>query len=917
MNDSAPLKSLSCLYMNARSLKAITPTSNKLVELQNLVASHDVRFISITETWLNSSVLDGEILPQGFTIHRKDREETAPDQRGGGVMLAFHTSLHSRRRKDLEATGCEILVCEVSCASRSLGVILCYRPPSADKRAFNRSLEITLLNVAKEYPIFCVLGDFNLPAIRWCAADDVCNNADSDFVRLMNSFFLTQLNVTPSNVHNHIIDLIFTNTLDLIENVCDLHADYPTDHTVLHFDLLLHANDYHNVERVVFNFKHVDFDVLSHAFISSSLYDIIQTAPQVDTLWLNWSRAVLDVTDLHVPKFKVKRKQDPPWFDREVRHSIKCKNTAWRRAKRINNEAEWANFRRTRNQTKSLLRTKYDSYIEALAETCKTNAKRFWSFFRLKTKSRIIPKELTGGGTNCIEPKAKADLFNTYFCSVFNNGPAVHGLQPPQDRPTTISVPSFTTEEVLEVLKKLDTNSASPPGDIPLVILRHCAPSLAPSLTAIFNICMSAASVPNEWKKANIVPVHKKGEKHIVSNYRPISVLCGVSKVMERCVFNYLFSHIGHLIHPLQHGFIKGRSCCTQLLKVYHEIGSILDNGGQIDLIFLDFSKAFDCISHDLLLFKLKHFYGLDEMFLAWASSYLHNRSQRVLVEGVASGWSPVTSGVPQGSILGPLFFLLFINDMPPVASSSQTALFADDSKCFKSISSLSDCIQLQNDLHSLFNWSQSWQMKFNPTKCKVMSFTRSRNPIRYDYSIDGVTLEYVDCFTDLGVIVDCNLNFHSHIDSIVNKSSRVSGMIKRSVGFNAPQSVKLNLYKSLCRSILESASQVWSPHNKEKIRQIEAVQRQMSKFILNDFTTCYTDRCKSLELLPLSYRREIADLIFAYKVLNDLINVDFTNELHAVTQSSHSLRSNNGLFLNSYRYGLQCIIRIYGRYLI
>ena len=897
--------------MNARSLKTVTPNYNKLVELQNLVASHDVSLVAVTETWLTARVLDAEILPQNFSIHRKDREETAPGTRGGGLLLAINSSLHSRRRKDLEASDSEILICELSFSPGSprLGLVLCYRPPSSDKRLFNRSLETSLQNVAREFPRFCVLGDFNLPDISWSDIDSCSNNADSDFIHLMNSFFLSQLNTIASNINNHVIDLVFSNTPDIIRELCDLHANFPSDHAVLFFNLSCNVSKTKPIERVVYNYKHVDFSTLSQAIINSSLTDILISSQNIDDMWCSWLRVVSGIVEQHVPRVRVRGNHDPPWFDGEARHSINCKNSAWRRAKRTNSEADWAKFRRARNQTTALLRAKHSSYIESLADISRTNPKRFWSFFRQKTNIRSLPKELCDGAERCCNPKEKATLFNRYFCSVFNNAPVSQQPSIPDVLPPPVPAPSFTPDQVLAVLKKLDVNSASPPDDISPVVLRSCCLSLAPSLAVIFSASMLSSTVPAVWKKGNIVPVFKKGDRDSVLNYRPISLLCGVSKVMERCVFDHLFAYVAPVIHPLQHGFIKGRSCCTQLLKVYHDIGSILDNGGQIDIIYLDFSKAFDCISHELLLFKLNHFYGLSEDFLAWISNYLSDRSQRVVVEGVASEWAPVASGVPQGSILGPLLFLLFINDMPSVTSSSTTALFADDSKCFKPVFSTNDCILLQKDLNRLYEWSQTWQMSFNPSKCKVMSITRSRNPLHFDYTLNGVSLEYVDSFTDLGVIVDFNLSFHSHVDSIVNKSSRVCGMIKRSLGYNAPISVKLDLYKSLCRSILESASQVWSPHNKDKIRQVESIQRCMSKYILNDYTSCYTDRCKALKLLPLSYRREYSDLVFVFKVLNGLLNVDFTNEVLLSDQSSHSLRSNNGLTLQSSHVLTECFL--------
>jgi len=343
---------------------------------------------------------------------------------------------------------------------------------------------------------------------------------------------------------------------------------------------------------------------------------------------------------------------------------------------------------------------------------------------------------------------------------------------------------------------------------------------------------------------------------------------------------------------------MKGKSCATQLLKVYHSIGAILDRGGQIDIIFLDFSKAFDCVDHALLLYKLKMCYGFTDAFVKLFESYLSDRSQCVLIEGEKSSFKPVSSGVPQGSNLGPMLFLLFINDMPEAIENSTVALFADDSKVFKEIKSRNDCLLLQKDLEALHQWSVKWKMNFNPSKCKVLTISRSHAPVSFNYHLDGSILEHVGNFKDLGVVLDSSLSFKSHITALVSKSNRMNGIIKRSVGFKAPRNVKLQLFKTLVRPITEYSSQVWSPSMKNEIILIENVQRSMTRFICGEPDLSYSERCQNLELLPLSFRREIADLIFCFKCLHGFMAVDFSNELHILSSNVCLRSSHNGLLL-------------------
>lgn len=897
--DPKPPSGMSGIYLNARSIKTVSSSVNKLVELHNLVSSHEASIVAVTETWLNANVLDGEILPARFCLHRKDRSATCPDRRGGGILLAVDASLSSTRRQDLEPP-CEILVCEIAqTGSTKIAVLLCYRPPSSDFIAFVAHLEQTLVAVCRQYSLVGLLGDFNLPGIEWMQPPVTNSDRDLSFVHLMNSYNLSQLNVTPSNMHGHFLDLIFSNTEGLITDIGGLNDEFPTDHTVLRFNLNMKRVKPQGPKRVLYNYKRADYEAL-FTQLRSILSAHIVNCIDVNELWSYCYNAVTQAVESAVPKVSSNRGGDAPWIDGEARHVIHLKNTAWRRAKRLGTEEAWARYRVIRNRCKTLLRSKYDDFVNLLAVTCKSNPKRFWSFVKAKSNNRSIPVTVHLHNVENSDPLAKATLFNEYFTSVFNGNamPLPPNPHPPFVVSDSIPDPVFTTYQVHTILCSLNQNKACPPSDISPVILSKCSDVLAPILNVLFNTSIQSHSVPNEWKKAHIVPVFKKGDKQSVQNYRPISLLPAVSKVMERLIFNHLYPFLECKIHPLQHGFMKGRSCCTQLLKVYHEIGSILDKGGQIDVIFLDFSKAFDCVPHNLLLYKLESFYGISGNMLEWFRDYLTDRKQKVLVENVCSEFEAVTSGVPQGSILGPLMFLLYINDMAFLDTSCSIALFADDSKCFKQVRSSNDCLSLQHDLDVLYKWSCSWQMDFNASKCKVLSITRSHDPIVFNYCMNGTPLEKVGSFKDLGVVVDETLSFTEHVNSTISKSSKVCGFIKRSLGFNAPTSVKLQLYLTLCRTVLDYGSVLWSPQSKLLIKQLETVQRSMTKYILNDFVSPYTLRCSALHILPLSFRREMSDLLFFFKFFIIKRNSLFSDEIRPCERNPN-LRSSNTLSLH------------------
>ena len=329
---------------------------------------------------------------------------------------------------------------------------------------------------------------------------------------------------------------------------------------------------------------------------------------------------------------------------------------------------------------------------------------------------------------------------------------------------------------------------------------------------------------------------------------------------------------------------------------MYSSIGKNLDAGVQTDIIFLDFSKAFDSVPHHLLLHKLQAF-GFSSTLLNWLNHYLHRRSQSVIIERKVSPSLPVKSGVPQGSILGPLLFVLYVNDICEVCSSP-ISLYADDAKIYRRIITINDVLILQSDLDALFAWSQLWKLSFNIKKCLQLSICRSLK-VSYVYMLDHNALERVDTINDLGVTVTSNLSWSKNIKSISAKANCLLGMIRRSISFDAPSPVKFQLYVSHIRSILEYCSPIWSPANVNDILLLERVQRHAKKYILNNYSDfSYAERCIKLSILPLCFRREIIDLLLFFKYLNSYVDCNFSSYFELVG-SLHSLRSSsNGTLL-------------------
>ena len=361
----------------------------------------------------------------------------------------------------------------------------------------------------------------------------------------------------------------------------------------------------------------------------------------------------------------------------------------------------------------------------------------------------------------------------------------------------------------------------------------------------------------------------KKGEKKMAGNYRPVSLTSVVCKSMEKIIRNQITDHMlkNDLFTEKQYGFMTGRSTALQLLKVIDEWTEALENGDSIDCIYMDFQKAFDKVPHKRLIKKLEA-YRIGNELVDWVEHYLRDRIQQVTVNGQGSRWHEVTSGIPQGSVLGPLLFIIYINDLPDNLSST-VYLFADDTKIFNVIKSKEDQISLQKDLHKIESWTEKWLLKLHPEKCKSMHIGRHNPDPDMKYNLVGVELEHSNEEKDIGVIVDCNLNFEKHIVEKIKKANSMSAIIRRIFQY-LDETTFTSLYKALVRTHLDYASTVWAPYKVKLVEMIEGVQRRATKQLPNLKELSYTERLRKLKLPTLSYRRVRGDMIEVYKIITE-----------------------------------------------
>ena len=328
-----------------------------------------------------------------------------------------------------------------------------------------------------------------------------------------------------------------------------------------------------------------------------------------------------------------------------------------------------------------------------------------------------------------------------------------------------------------------------------------------------------------------------------------------LSKIQEKCVARKLVPHIFDILHTAQYGFQAGVSCASQLVEVFHDIASVLDKGKETDIIYLDFSKAFDSVCHARLLWKLKHV-GVSGPLLHWFKNYLTGRKQRVVISGCHSSWAEVKSGVPQGSILGPILFLIYVNDLPDVIQNSNLAMFADDSKCFKSVNSAEDSTEIQIDLDNLCDWATLNELDFQPKKRVNLRISRKLCGFDRVYIINRMDhLKCVSSQRDVGAAATKNLSWNDHIEQISAKANKMLGFIKGNCSRDLPSSALKALYLALVRSHLGYCCQLWAPQSViRNILLIESIQRRATKFLCKYSNASYKERLVLLNLLPLNY---------------------------------------------------------------
>jgi hypothetical protein len=664
------------------------------------------------------------------------------------------------------------------------------------------------------------------------------------------------------------LDLVLTNMPERVREVSEAGRLGKSDHEMIR--IVLEAGGYQPTKRRVRNWRKANWSDMRKEIGEVEWKEELEGL-SVEEMWKKLTEKMSEVTEKNVPWREVHAKGRAAWMTREIMRAIRRKKRLWKKVKGGTITEE---YRDADKKVKKLIRNSKRRFEKKLADGNGINNRPFFAYVKKKTKSKTSVGPLKNRKKEVItEDQEMAELLNEFFSSVFTRESSGEVPQAEETGAEGMKEVRFTEKKVQEKIRKLREAAAAGPDGIGPRILQELSREISPALCAIFKKSYESGEVPRDWKDANVTPIYKKGIRSDPGNYRPVSLTSVCCKLMESILRDDMMAHLldKNLIKESQHGFMTGRSCGSNLLEFLEKVTKVLDEGQPFDVIFLDFAKAFDKVPREKLLEKLRA-HGIRGRTLQWIRQWLTGRRQRVFLNGKYSRWAEVLSGVPQGSVLGPILFLIFINDLDSVVEEVDIVKkFADDTKMGQRVADEGGRDKLQKAINKLMEWSAKWGMEFNVGKCKVMHFGHN-NPA-HKYTMGGAELGETEEERDIGVSVTRTLRPSAQCAKASRTASTVLAQLSRSFHFR-DRHVFVRLYKQYVRPHLEFATAAWSPWTAADKESLEKVQKRAVRMVSGLKSDNYEERLRELGMATLEERRHQIDMQQTHKILHGVDRV-------------------------------------------
>jgi len=891
--------------------------------IETFQATYDFDLFGVCESLLDKNILNEDIFINGFSPDpfRADKLEQS---RNGGVCLYFKKDLPIKERKDLQFIP-ETIVAEIKINRKKIFLVLSYCHPnltSDEFDAYTNSLEHIYKCIRKENPAVTILtGDFNARSPLFCDHD--IENKEG---RTFNNFLLTnnleELINEPTHIRDNgsqsCIDLLCTDQAYLFTKTGVYPSlDSHSKHNIIHGTLNFNIHCPPPYKRKIWDYSAAPNELIKEKLKNTNWFDLFYKL-NVNEMSIIFSDVIMDIFCNHIPnKIITCNDRDAPWITLKLKTAIKRNSRVYRKwVKRGRNSADYNRVLEIQKYTNRLIKDAKHTYFEKLGEKLsdpRTGHKHFWTAFKRisnKKKTTNIPP-IFDNNTFISNISQKANMFNDYFaeqCEILDNGSILPELK--YNTNAFISDIEIPLNRIISIINKMDPNKGGGYDGISISMLQICASEVAVPLQMIFQKSITTGLFPDIWKYANVQPIHKKSNRQDKSNYRPISLLPICGKLLEKVVFDEVYSYLNshNLLSKNQSGFRPGDSTIYQLISITSKIYESFENYDETRAVFLDISKAFDKVWHDGVVHKLKC-NGISGNLLNFFENYLKNRHQRVILNGTESNWRKINSGVPQGSVLGPLLFLVYINDLTDDISS-QMRLFADDSSMFTRVNGI-DVTQekLIEDLEAVSNWAYQWKMVFNPNLNKqaieVVFSVKKDKGIHPDLSLNGIPVEKKDFMKHLGFYLDSRLCFSKHIKEAVLKAKKGLSLLKYLSKYVSRKVLDLS-YKLYVRPHLDYGDVIYHNQRMDLMKLIEQVQYSAALIVSGCWKGSNRERLyEELGWESLSDRRWCRRLCMFYKIKKGFAPAYLSEHIPNYIEPNIELRNRNErtLFSRTDRY--------------